>query len=160
MSVLCLGEALVDLVCEHPVATLEEADAFRPYFGGAAANVCVAAARHGAKVALAGGVGADPWGRWLRATLEEEGVDLRWFSLLEQAQTPIAFVTVNDHGEPDFAIYGDGIRIAVESAEAVLPEALSLCDGFVFASNTLVGSRERSVTLDARDRVELSPVPV
>jgi hypothetical protein len=54
---LCLGEALVDLVCEQPVSGIAEADAFRPHFGGAMANVCVAAARHGGAVALAGGAG-------------------------------------------------------------------------------------------------------
>ena len=46
----CLGEALVDLICEHPVASLTEADSFSPHFGGALANVAVAAARAGADV--------------------------------------------------------------------------------------------------------------
>ena len=57
MRTLCLGEALVDLVCERPVASIAEADAFVPRFGGAIANVAVTAARRGADVALAGGVG-------------------------------------------------------------------------------------------------------
>lgn len=160
MSVLCLGEALVDLICEHPVASAEEADSFRPYFGGAAANVCVAAARHGAKIALAGGVGDDPWGRWLHDTLAREGVDLANFSLLPHAQTPVAFVTVTAAGEPDFAIYGDGIALAVESAAAGLATALAHADGFVFASNTLVGPRERAVTLKARQTALDQRVPV
>src|SRR4051812_8678813 len=54
MPVLCLGEALVDLVCERPISGLAEADAFVPPAGGALANVAVIAARHGASVALAG----------------------------------------------------------------------------------------------------------
>lgn len=44
MPVLCLGEALVDLVCEHPVSALTDADAFVTHFGGATANVAVNAA--------------------------------------------------------------------------------------------------------------------
>ena len=52
----------------------------RPSFGGALANVAVAAAREGAEVELAGGVGDDPWGDWLRERLAAEGVGLRWFS--------------------------------------------------------------------------------
>ena len=36
-----------------------------PHFGGAVANVAVVAARIGARVALAGGAGEDPWGEWL-----------------------------------------------------------------------------------------------
>lgn len=152
MGTLVLGEALVDLICEHPVAGVADADAFAPYFGGAAANVCVAAARGGADVALAGGAGDDPWGHWLLERLTAEGVDVRWFALLPRIQTPVAFVTVDETGDPDFAIYGDGIQPAVASAADRLDEALAASDAFVFASNTLVGEREREVSLSARER--------
>jgi sugar/nucleoside kinase (ribokinase family) len=152
VSTLCLGEALVDLVCERPVQQAADADLFRPYFGGAAANVCVAAARHGATVALAGGVGDDAWGRWLRQRLDEEGVDLRWFSVLQDVQTPVAFVTVDGAGEPSFSIYGDGIMAAIVSTADRLPDAIEACDALAFASNTLVGPGERAVTLEARER--------
>jgi hypothetical protein len=50
--ILCLGEALVDLICERPIASVAEADAFVPHFGGVVANVAVVAARAGAPVAL------------------------------------------------------------------------------------------------------------
>src|SRR3712207_4018143 len=93
---LLLGEALVDLICEGPVASLPQADAFVPHFGGAVANVAVGAARQGANGELAGGVGADAWGDWLRARLSDEGVGLSWFSSIEGLTTPLAFVTV-DH---------------------------------------------------------------
>src|SRR5204862_6704968 len=96
----CLGEAIVDLVCERPVADLAEADSFAPHLGGAVANVAVAAARAGADVALAGGAGDDPWGRWLRAGMLEAGVDLAWFELLSGFATPIAFVITDADGEP------------------------------------------------------------
>jgi hypothetical protein len=66
MRTLILGETLVDLICERPVAAPGEADAFVPHFGGAGANVAVTAARAGADVALAGGAGDDDWGRWLQ----------------------------------------------------------------------------------------------
>lgn len=151
MRTLVVGEALVDLICEHPVTGVEEADLFRPYFGGAAANVSVAAARRKADIALAGGVGDDPWGRWLHRRLQEEGVGLDWFSLIPHTQTPVAFVTVDTAGEPDFVIYGDGIKAAIESVEAELPEAIEATDAFAFASNTLVGHREREITLMGRD---------
>ena len=73
MPTLCLGEAIVDLVCERPVADMAEADAFRPHFGGAAGNVAYTAAAHGAPAALGGGAGNDAWGRWLWARLEAVG---------------------------------------------------------------------------------------
>ena len=69
MRTLCFGEVLVDLVCEHPVDSPSQADAFVPRFGGDVANAAVTAARAGAEVALAGAAGDDAWGAWLRARL-------------------------------------------------------------------------------------------
>ncbi|HWI73137.1 MAG TPA: PfkB family carbohydrate kinase [Baekduia sp.] len=113
MRTLCVGEALVDLVCERPVASISEADAFVPRFGGAIANVAVTAARRGASVALAGGVGTDPWGGWLAERLEGEGVDLTWFDRRDDIATPVAFVTLDAQAQPSFAIYGAGLRAAI-----------------------------------------------
>ncbi|MCC2665869.1 MAG: PfkB domain protein, partial [Geminicoccaceae bacterium] len=110
----CLGEALVDLICERPVDSLTEADSFSPHFGGALANVAVAAARAGADAGLAGAAGDDDWGRWLRARLEDEGVDLEFFDLAEGAQTPVAFATVDRSGRQSFQIYGEAIAHALD----------------------------------------------
>ena len=149
---LCLGEALVDLVCERRVAALGEADAFVPHPGGATANVAVAAARCGADIALAGGAGDDPWGRWLRAGMHEGGVDLRWFGLVPGLATAIAFVVTDPDGEPSFQIYGDGIAATVEAVAPRLEEAIAACDALFFSFNTLVGERERQLTFEARER--------
>jgi fructokinase len=151
MSILVLGEALVDLICEHPVREPVEADAFVPHFGGAAANVAVNAARAGGTVALAGGAGDDPWGRWLLARLRGERVDTRWFELAPGRQTPVAFATVTAEGEPAFAIYGEGISAAIAAVADRVDAAVERSGALSFASNTLVGP-EREVTLRARER--------
>lgn len=160
MKTLCLGEALVDLICEHPVAGVREADAFAPHPGGATANVAVAAARHGAQVALAGGAGQDAWGQWLRGRLEEEGVDLTFFTLMDGVQTPVAFVTVDAGGEPSFQIYGAGIASVVAALGERVTDAVDRCDALFFASNTLVGEAERAVTMAAREEALRQDKPV
>ncbi|HEY3020492.1 MAG TPA: PfkB family carbohydrate kinase [Solirubrobacteraceae bacterium] len=152
MRTLCLGEALVDLVCERPAADVGEAGAFVPRPGGTAANVCVTAARHGGAVALAGGAGDDPWGRWLRDRLRAEGVQLDWFALVEDAPTAVAFVLVDAAGEPGYLVYGAGAHAALEAATERLSEAVEACDALVLTSNTLVEEGERAATLAARER--------
>ena len=152
MRTLCLGDALVDLICERPVASFAEADAFVPHFGGATANVTVGAARLGGDVALAGGAGDDAWGAWLRDRLEREGVGLDFFRLVPGTATALAFVTVDGRGEPSFLIYGDGIAAAVEAVGERVTEAVEACEALFFASNTLVGAAERALTLAARER--------
>jgi fructokinase len=149
--ILCLGEGLVDMICERPVASLIEADSFAPHFGGALANVAVAARRAGAESALAGAAGADDWGVWLRGRLEAEEVDLRFFELLEGEQTPVAFAWFDALGEPSFQIYGDAVAVAVEAVAPRLEEAIAASSALVFGSTTLATPGEREVTLRARE---------
>jgi sugar/nucleoside kinase (ribokinase family) len=151
VSLLCLGEAIIDLFCERPVEHLGEADSFVPHCGGAVANAAAVAARCGADVSLAGGVGDDPWGDWLEERLRAHGVDLRWLGRLPGFPTPLAFVLVNEAAEPDFIVYGEGIEAGILTLEEHLEEALSTHDALLFGSNTLIGARERALTLRARE---------
>jgi sugar/nucleoside kinase (ribokinase family) len=149
-ATLCLGEALVDLICERPIDSLVDADAFVPHFGGAVANAAVAAARLGAEVALAGGAGDDPWGHWLSDRLQREGVDLSWFELRAGSPTPLALVAVDRAGQPSYQIYGDAIGSAVDVFGDRIDVVLAGADALFFSSNTLVGREERAVTMHAR----------
>ncbi|WCB91672.1 ATP-dependent 6-phosphofructokinase [Baekduia alba] len=160
MRILCVGEALVDLVCERPVSSISEAGAFVPHFGGAIANVAVTAARRGADVALAGGVGADAWGGWLAERLAAEGVDLTWFDRREDVATPVAFVTVDAEAQPSLTRYGTGSAAAITGLGDRLLEAVDACDALLLSSNTLVGEEERAMTLAARDRALRDGKPV
>jgi fructokinase len=160
MRTLLLGEALVDLVCERPVASPAEADSFVPHFGGAVANVAVTAARAGAKVALAGGAGDDAWGAWLRDRLAAEGVGLDHFELLGGVQTPVAFATVDAEGEPHFSIYGEAIERTVVALGERLDQAVERSAAFFFTSNTLVGEQERELTMGARQKALDLGLPV
>src|SRR5919201_752684 len=148
--IVCLGEAIVDLVCERELAEPGEADQFVPHPGGALANVAVAARREGAEAALLGGVGDDAWGSWLREHLWHEGVDVRWMATVEGLATPVAFVTFDWDREPSFAVYGEGIAMAMRAASEHLDDALEAAEALVFGSNTLVGEPERELTLRAR----------
>ncbi len=151
MRTLCVGEAIVDLICRRPVSSLNEADAFVPYAGGVTANVAVAAARAGADVVLAGGAGDDRWGAWVRDRLAAEGLDLRWFALAAGPATALAFVTVDEAGEPSYEVYGDGIAAMVQALDGQLLEAVDACDALFFTSNTLTRPDAAAITLDARE---------
>jgi fructokinase len=149
--VICLGETLVDFVCERPVEKLADARTFTPFFGGSQANIAVGAARFGADSLMVGGAGDDPWGRWLRDTLAAEGVDTSRFSLVAGAQTPHAFVAVSSDGEPTFTFFGDaavGVTAGMENVGALFAAPHGV---FVFGSDSLIGAEEREATRRARD---------
>src|SRR5579875_2629383 len=149
--VLCLGDALLDLICERQLADPLDADVFVPHPGGAVANVAALAARAGAEVALAGGAGEDDWGRWLRERLEAAAVDTSLFALAPGVQTPLALVTVDVAGEATWRIYGAGAEPAVEALQRRLPDAVRDSGALFISSNTLVGERERELTMRARE---------
>ena len=149
---LCLGEALVDLICERPIDELPQADAFVPHFGGVVANVAVVAARHGAGVALAGGAGDDGWGRWLRARLEREGVDTSMFELIEGMPTPLAMVAIDSYGQPSYVVYGNSTATVAHALAGRVDEAVRASAALFISSNTLVSANEREVTMRARER--------
>lgn len=148
---MCLGEALVDFICEHPLDDIALGDAFVPHFGGSVANVAMIAARRGAHIDLASGAGDDPWGRWLRDRLEREGVGVSLFDLAPGAPTPVALVAVNATGEPSYQIYGEAIATFVQALGGRIEPAIEGAAGLYFSSNTLVGAEEREVTMRARE---------
>ncbi|HWC26413.1 MAG TPA: PfkB family carbohydrate kinase [Solirubrobacteraceae bacterium] len=152
MRTLCFGEAIVDLICRQPVGSLADADAFVPSPGGVSANVAAAAALHGAHVSLAGGAGDDPWGIWLRDRLTVAGVDLRWFALAGGHATPVAFVTVDERGEPTWQLYGDGVAAIADAIDGRLPAAVEATDALFFTSNTLAAPATADLTMAARER--------
>lgn len=150
MTIVCIGEAIVDLVCERRIASPDEADSFVPHPGGAVANVAVAISRAGGESALLGGVGDDIWGRWLREKLKEAGVHVGWMANVPELNSPLAVVIFDHEGEPAFQVYGAGIEPTMRAAARYVEEALNEAEALVFGSNTLVGAHEREVTLRAR----------
>lgn len=159
-TTLLLGEALVDLVCERPVASLAQADALVPHVGGSAANAALTAARLGAAVALAGGVGGDPWGGWLRDRLDADGVDTSLLLTVDGHPTAVAFVSVDADGEPDFLVYPGAGSAGTETLGERLDAAVDTAAALVLSTGTVVGEAERAVTLAARDRALAAGVPV
>lgn len=148
--ILCVGEALVDLVGERRGVELAEIEYFSRHLGGVAANIALVAARAGADVALAGGAGDDAWGGWLTARLQEAGVDLSLFELLPGMPTPLAFVTVDDAGDPRYELHGDGSGTVVRTLEGRVEQVVRDSAAVFLSTNTLAGEPERQLTMEVR----------
>ncbi|MEH0070520.1 sugar kinase [Pannonibacter sp. Pt2-lr] len=92
VDIVCLGEPMVELN-QH-----EAGGAYHPGFGGDVSNAAVAAARQGARVALATALGTDVFGDSLRAMWKAEGVDDSEVKANPDAPTGIYFVTHGSDG--------------------------------------------------------------
>ena len=92
----CIGEMVIDFI---PGA---EKGSYVRNAGGAPANVAVAASRQGLRSAMCCSLGDDDFGRFLLATLEENGVEPIKKELCREAITTMAFVTLDEKGDRSF----------------------------------------------------------
>jgi len=102
MKILCIGEALIDMICTDTGTSLSEGQHFLKKAGGAPTNVAAAIAALGGEVELAAKVGADPFGKHLIDVMESFGVTTKWIFRDEHSFTTFAFVSLMEDGERDF----------------------------------------------------------
>jgi fructokinase len=102
--ILCFGEALIDFHAEGQAAD-GHARAYVPFAGGAPANVAVAVARLGGTARFAGMLGSDPFGDFLLDSLQRAGVGIEDVARTAAANTALAFVSLDAHGERSFTFY-------------------------------------------------------
>jgi fructokinase len=126
-KILCIGEALIDMICTDRGKTLSDGQHFLKKPGGAPTNVAAAIAALGGRVELISKVGDDPFGRQLIAVMEECGVLTRSILLDKNHFTTFAFVSLMDDGERDFVFNrgADG-ELNLQEVEAIDLEEVSI----------------------------------
>lgn len=117
-DVMAVGEvmALLDPESDGP---LEDVRRFVMRVAGAEGNVLMGLARLGHSTALVTAIGADPLGRLVRRTLEQQGVDLRYLRTDASAPTGVFFKERLRDGERRVYYYRDGSAASRLSAAAV-----------------------------------------
>lgn len=101
-KILCIGEALIDMICTDKGKSLSQGDNFLKKPGGAPTNVAAAIAALGGQVELAAKVGNDPFGKQLIEVMESFGVSAKWMLQDNNHFTTFAFVSLMENGERDF----------------------------------------------------------
>lgn len=127
MKILCIGEALIDMICTDKGRFLSEGNNFLKKPGGAPTNVAAAIAALGGKVELAAKVGNDPFGKQLIQVMQEFGVSTRWMLADDTHFTTFAFVSLMEDGERDFVFNrgADG-QLCREEVDAIDLEEVSI----------------------------------
>lgn len=101
-NILCIGEALIDMICVDTGKSLSEGNNFLKKTGGAPTNVAAAISALGGNVQLAAKVGADPFGNQLVEEMQSFGVSTKWMLQDKNFFTTFAFVSLMKDGERDF----------------------------------------------------------
>lgn len=145
--ILCLGEALIDFL------QLEGGDDFKRQAGGAPLNVACGVAKLGASAAMITMLGRDPFGDFLERTMADHHVDTKGVRRTDQANTALAFVTLDARGERTFSFYRKPCADQLLSS-AHLDDALfgADLDVFHFGSISLITEPSAGATRAAAER--------
>jgi len=101
-KILCIGEALIDMVCTDKDMPLSKAEHFLKKPGGAPANVAAAIGALGGNVTMLAKVGNDPFGEQLIEVLQQFDVCTEFVFKDKALFTTMAFVSLLQNGERDF----------------------------------------------------------
>jgi fructokinase len=144
-DLVSIGEILYDFVAPN-AADLGTAVDFVRAAGGAPANVAVAAARLGSRVAFVGAIGDDLFGRSLATLLGSEGIDTSGLRIAS-SPTTVAFVAQNSGGIPHFVFYrGADVELRPDD----IPAGIVLRSRFVcVGSMALISEPSRAAALYA-----------
>lgn len=97
-DMIAVGEILIDLVGTGDLQ-------FSGTVGGAPCNALAQAAKLGSRTAFIGMVGDDAFGRACAHQLDELKIDRTYLAVTQQADTTLAFVTLDKNGDRDFTFY-------------------------------------------------------
>lgn len=149
MTIVCMGELLIDFMARETGVSVGEASGFDKAPGGAPANVAVALNRLGLKSAFMGQVGNDPFGHYLAQTLISNGVDTSGLRFTDAARTALAFVSNRADGERSFMFYRHPSADMLMTPQDVNYDLLDSAEAFHFGSISLISEPSRAATLAA-----------
>lgn len=104
-KLIAIGEALIDFIPNKTSCAFSEVTEFAPKVGGAPANVCGAFSRLGGKSMLITQLGNDPFGHKIADELAAFGIDASAIQFTDEANTALAFVSLEKDGNRTFSFY-------------------------------------------------------
>lgn len=141
LTTISFGEVLIDMLSNKVGGNADsEQETFTKFAGGAPANVAVAVAKLGGDSRMAGKIGEDMFGDFLRDSLHEAGVNTDYLLSTREANTALAFVSLDDSGERSFTFYRNPSADMLFRADEFQTEWFANPGLFHFCSNTLTAS--------------------
>jgi len=134
MSILCIGELLIDFISQDIGNEPENSNLFLKKAGGAPANVSAVISQLGGESFFCGKVGKDSFGVFLEKTLLDYGVNCSLLVKSPLESTTLAFVSLDKSGEREFS-FVRGADASLEFSE-LDSRILHSSDIFHFGSAT------------------------
>ena len=146
-DVVALGELLIDFT--NVAADADGYPTMAAHPGGAPANFLAVLSKFGANAALLGKVGNDTFGKLLVDTLQKAGIETRGLVMADDVFTTLAFVTLDETGNREFAFArkpGADTQLSFEEIDLSLIDEAKV---FHFGTLSLTDEPARSATYQA-----------
>lgn len=146
-DVVALGEMLIDFAVTGE--SEQGNQVFEACPGGAPCNVLSMLNRLGKRTAFIGKVGNDSFGKLLKTTIEEIGIEARGLLMDEETGTTLAFVHTLPDGDRDFSFYRNPGADMMLRKEEVNYDLIRQAKIFHFGTLSMTDEPVRSATKEA-----------
>lgn len=147
VDVVALGELLIDFT--EVGRSKSGKKLFEQNPGGAPANLLTVVSHMGYRTEFVGKIGSDMQGRFLRDTVQQEGIGTKYLIEDKDYFTTLAFVEIGQNGERQFSFARKPGADTQLKKEEVCRELLEDCKIFHFGSLSLTDEPARSATIQA-----------
>ena len=153
-DVTAMGEMLIDFTLNGQ--SDQGNNLFEACPGGAPCNVLAMLNKLGRKTAFIGKVGEDQFGRLLRDTIDELGIETKGLLLDREIHTTLAFVHTFPDGDREFSFYRKPGADMMLSEEEVDYELIRQSKVFHFGTLSMTDEPVRSATKKALETAKAS----
>ena len=145
LDVICIGRSSVDLYGGQVGGRLEDMSGFSKYIGGSPTNISVGCARLGLKSAVITRVGDEHMGRFIRETLDGEGVDTSHVITDPERLTALVILGIRDSEQFPLIFYRENCADMAISEDDINPDFIAsaravLVTGTHFSTDRVAGA--------------------
>ena len=145
LDVICIGRSSVDLYGGQVGGRLEDMSGFSKYIGGSPTNISVGCARLGLKSAVITRVGDEHMGRFIRETLDGEGVDTSHVITDPERLTALVILGIRDSEQFPLIFYRENCADMAISEDDIDPDFIAsaravLVTGTHFSTDRVAGA--------------------
>ena len=145
LDVICIGRSSVDLYGGQVGGRLEDMSGFSKYIGGSPTNISVGCARLGLKSALITRVGDEHMGRFIRETLDGEGVETSHVITDPARLTALVILGIRDSAQFPLIFYRENCADMAISKADIDPDFIAsakavLVTGTHFSTDLVAGA--------------------
>jgi 5-dehydro-2-deoxygluconokinase len=149
LDVVCIGRAAVDLYGEQIGGRLEDMRTFAKYVGGSPTNTAIGAARLGLRAGLISRVGDEHNGRFVRETLQAEGVDVSRLRTDPTRLTALVFLGIRDADTFPLVFYRERCADMALCVDDIEPDAIARARAMLVSGTHLSHPDTRAACMKA-----------